>query len=67
LPALVPTLSYEGMAVADGQSAGLAWESLVRGGWNCDERNRIKKALLAYCGQDTTALVRLLEKLRFER
>jgi predicted RecB family nuclease len=64
LPALVPELSYEGMLVADGQSAGLAWESLVNGGLNCDERKRIEKALRAYCGQDTLAMVRLLEMLR---
>jgi len=32
LPALVPEMTYEGMEVADGQSAGLAWESMVRGG-----------------------------------
>ena len=31
LPALVHALTYEGMAVANGQDAGLAWESLVRG------------------------------------
>ena len=30
LPALVPEMTYEGMEVADGQDAGLAWESLVR-------------------------------------
>ena len=29
-----------------------------------DEGDRIRKALLDYCGQDTLALVRLLEKLR---
>ena len=29
LPALVPEMTYEGMEVADGQDAGLAWESLV--------------------------------------
>jgi hypothetical protein len=28
------------------------------------ERDRIRKALLDYCGQDTLAMVRLLEKLR---
>ena len=28
------------------------------------ERDRIKKALLDYCGQDTLAMVRLLENLR---
>ncbi len=30
LPALVPELTYEGMGVANGQDAGLAWESLVK-------------------------------------
>jgi predicted RecB family nuclease len=66
LPALVPEMSYEGMEVANGQAAGIAWESLVRGGLDCDERKRIEKALRAYCGQDTLAMVRLLEKLRSE-
>ena len=64
LPALVPELTYEGMAVANGQDAGLAWESLVRGGLDQSERESIRKALLDYCGQDTLALVRLLEALR---
>ncbi|MGA7850581.1 MAG: DUF2779 domain-containing protein [Terriglobales bacterium] len=64
LPALVPEMTYEGMEVADGQSAGLAWESLVRGDLNGDERERIEKALRAYCGLDTLAMVRLLDKLR---
>jgi len=67
LPALVPSLTYAGMEVANGQDAGLAWESLVRGGLGREERNRIKKALLAYCGQDTLALVRLLQELRRRR
>jgi hypothetical protein len=63
LPALVSEMSYEGMAVADGQAAGLAWESLVRGGLDRDERDRIRKALLDYCGQDTLGMVKLLEIL----
>jgi len=37
---------------------------LIRGGLDQTERDRIKKALLDYCGQDTLAMVRLLEKLR---
>jgi predicted RecB family nuclease len=64
LPALVPEMSYDGMAVANGQDAGLAWESLVRGGLEQSERDRTTKALLDYCGKDTLALVRLLETLR---
>jgi predicted RecB family nuclease len=64
LPAFVPEMSYDGMEVGNGQDAGLAWESLVRGGLNCDERQRIEKALLDYCGQDTLGLFRLFETLR---
>lgn len=64
LPALVPEMSYEGMEVADGQAAGLAWESLLRRELDQSERQRIKEALRAYCGQDTMAMVRLVEKLQ---
>ena len=64
LPALVPDMTYAGMEVADGTDAGLAWESLVRRGLDQSERDRIRKALLDYCGQDTLALVKLTEKLR---
>ncbi len=63
LPALVPNMTYEGMEVADGTDAGLAWESLVRESLDQSERERIKKALLDYCGQDTLAMVKLLDKL----
>ncbi len=52
-------MTYEGMEVGNGTEAGVAWERLVRGGLDQAERNKIKKALLEYCGQDTLALVRL--------
>jgi predicted RecB family nuclease len=64
LPALVPGMTYEGMPVSNGQYAGLAWESLVRGGLDCDERDKIRKGLLEYCRQDTLALVNILTMLR---
>ena len=64
LPALIPEMTYEGMEVANGQHAGLAWESLVRETADRSDRVKIRKALLAYCGQDTLALVRLLDRLR---
>jgi hypothetical protein len=57
-------MTYEGMVVADGQAAGLAWESLVRGELDSDERERIRKALLDYCGQDTLGMLRLVETLQ---
>jgi len=63
LPALVPEMTYDGMQVANGQDAGLAWESLVRGGLNHEERERIRRALLDYCGKDTLALLKITEHL----
>ena len=64
LPALVPDMTYEGMEVPDGQAAGLAWESMIRGDSSESERPAKRKALLDYCGQDTFAMVKLLEALQ---
>lgn len=63
LPALLPEMTYENMEVADGQDAGLAWEMLVRSS-DPAGRERLRTALLAYCSQDTIALVRILQNLR---
>jgi hypothetical protein len=49
---------------ASGTDAGLEWEFLVRGSLDCGERERIRKALLDYCGRYTLAMVRLLKELR---
>jgi predicted RecB family nuclease len=64
LPALVPQLTYVGMQVADGQAAGITWESLGRGCLDQSERKITRKALLDYCALDTEAMVRLVEQLR---
>lgn len=64
LPALVPRMSYDGMVVADGQSAGLAWESLISGECTEAERQVKRRALLDYCSQDTLGMVRLVEILQ---
>lgn len=64
LPALVPGMSYDGMEVAEGSDAGLAWEKMIHGEVQGMERNRLREALLAYCKQDTLAMVRLLDVLR---
>jgi predicted RecB family nuclease len=64
LPALVPKMTYAGMEVADGQAAGLAWESFI--GSECDDakREEKRKALQEYCCQDTLGMVKLMELLR---
>jgi predicted RecB family nuclease len=64
LPALVPEMTYEGMEVADGRAAGLAWESLISGEGGGAERQQKRRALLDYCCQDTLGLVKLTELLR---
>ena len=64
LPALVPGLTYEGLEVAHGGDAGLAWDRMIRGGLDIAERQRLKSALLKYCGQDTLAMVKVISKLR---
>jgi len=67
LPALVPAMTYDGMPVANGLDARLAWESLTRGNVDAVERGEIEKALLEYCGLDTLALLRLVEVLRLAK
>ncbi len=64
LPALVPEMTYEGMEVPNGQAAGLAWQAMIAGNSSEVDRQVKRKALLEYCGQDTLALVRLLEALQ---
>ena len=64
LPVLVPDMTYEGMAVSDGAEAGLAWEKMLCAETGGEERKKLRSDLLAYCRQDTLAMVRLLEILR---
>lgn len=62
LPALVPELSYDGMTVADGGMAMIAYESLLYE-TDPDKINAIRKNLLEYCRMDTYAMVRIWEEL----
>jgi hypothetical protein len=63
LPALVPELSYDGLDVADGDMAMGAYYDMCAT-QDPQEAARIRKALLEYCGLDTMAMVRIVEKLR---
>ena len=62
LPALVPELSYEGLAVSDGMMAMRVYHEMCE----IDDPVRladIRQGLLEYCRLDTLAMVRILEKL----
>jgi len=63
LPALVPELSYDGLEIADGGMAMLAYAKLKE---ITDQAvvSKIKNDLLKYCELDTLAMVNIFEKLR---
>jgi predicted RecB family nuclease len=66
LPALVPELRYDGLTIADGETASLELERLLFNvhGLEPGAREQLQNDLLRYCQQDTWGLVKLLERLR---
>jgi len=63
LPVLVPSMSYATLAVGDGEAASLAYvESIMTS--DPQRRQELQAGLLAYCGQDTMAMVELRRALR---
>lgn len=61
-PALVPELDYDYLSIPDGISAMSAFERLQHE-TDASVTDEVRKNLLEYCGQDTLAMVRLLEGL----
>jgi hypothetical protein len=68
LPALVPELRYDDLAVADGESANLELGRLLFHGHTLarEERERLRGELLRYCHQDTWGMLKLRERLQRE-
>jgi hypothetical protein len=64
LPALVSDLSYEGLGIADGNTASLRYLQTTTGKLPAEECTQVFSDLRAYCGTDTLAMVRLFEVLR---
>jgi hypothetical protein len=63
LPALVPDLSYAGMAVCDGSDAMNIYTTLHLVQDEAEVR-KIRRNLLEYCTLDTLGMVRIVEKLK---
>ena len=63
LPALVSDLSYDGLEIADGDSAMVAFAYLALGKYEGGAVGKIKRKLLDYCKQDTLSMVRLHQRL----
>lgn len=66
LPVLVPKMSYDDLEIGEGGAASAAYLKLMDPELPEGEREKIRKDLLVYCGQDTMAMVKLLEVLKKE-
>ncbi|MFA5055599.1 MAG: DUF2779 domain-containing protein [Dehalococcoidia bacterium] len=63
LPALVPGLGYGDLEIQEGSMASLAYSEMIKPETSAKRRREIRKNLLAYCGRDTEAMVRLFQIL----
>ncbi len=63
LPALVPEMNYEDLAIQGGNQASLEYLRMIDSSTPQAEKQRIRKALRRYCGQDTIAMVKIREEL----
>ncbi|MGD9667840.1 MAG: DUF2779 domain-containing protein [Hyphomicrobiaceae bacterium] len=63
LPVLVPELTYEGLAIGNGEIAQRTWMDLFLRHKPQDNPNAVLDDLRRYCELDTLAMVRIFEKL----
>ncbi len=63
LPALVPGMSYDDLEINDGIMASITYEEMIRPDTPSERRDFLRRSLLAYCGRDTEAEVRLFNRL----
>lgn len=64
LPVLVPAMTYSDMPVAHGGQAVSAWNKLMADDTTSDDKKRLREDMLAYCKQDTLAMVEIWKVLR---
>jgi hypothetical protein len=64
LSPMVPGLTYDDLAIVDGQVASVEIARLLFVAHKVRDRDQLRRDLLAYCERDTWAMVRLLERLR---
>ena len=63
LPVLVPELTYDGMEIAKGDEASIAWWEMLYDKFSEEEKNEIEVNLLKYCQLDTQAMLEIFLKL----
>ena len=63
LPTIVPDMDYGNLAIQEGNQASLEYLRMIDPSISLEEKGRIKKELLIYCGYDTLAMVKIREEL----
>lgn len=65
VPALVPGLDYEDLAIAEAELASVQLARLILSGSSIhpEEREELRQSLLEYCKRDTAAMVALSQRL----
>jgi predicted RecB family nuclease len=63
LPAIVPDMDYGELVIQEGNQASLEYLQMIDPSISSDEKERIKKELLKYCGYDTLAMVKIRDEL----
>lgn len=62
LPVLCPELSYDALAIHEGETASASWNVLTDPKTPPERKLTLKKDMLAYCGLDTFAMVAIYRK-----
>ena len=63
LPAIAGK-GYEGLGIADGETASTAFMNITYGEVSDEEHRKVRGDLIAYCGLDTEGMIRIVERLR---
>ena len=63
LPVMVPELNYKDLSINKGDMAMIAWWDMVHS-QSTEVKKKTIDSLLKYCGLDTMAMVKILEKLK---
>jgi hypothetical protein len=63
LPALVPDMEYKTLAIQEGTQAAFEYLRMIASSTETEEKEKIKKELLNYCGHDTLAMVKIRNTL----
>ena len=63
LPVIVPDMDYGNLAVQEGNQASLEYLRMIDPSIPPEEKERIRKELLIYCGYDTLAMVKIRNEL----